>query len=71
MEATPVRPAWSGKEAPMWVYDGEQWTEEGGSNTKPKPETVAIRIEEFLPELQILEIVQIPKTNPMPPFPLP
>ncbi|HEY3057050.1 MAG TPA: hypothetical protein VGK31_14080 [Thermoanaerobaculia bacterium] len=55
----------------MWVYDGEQWTEEGGSNTKPKPETVAIRIEEFLPELQILEIVQIPKTNPMPPFPLP
>jgi hypothetical protein len=55
----------------MWVYDGEQWTEEGGSNTTPKPETIAIRIEEFLPELQVVEIMPVRNTNRVPPFPLP
>jgi hypothetical protein len=70
MEGTPARPAWSGKEAPMWVFDGEQWTEEGGSNTTPKPETVAIPMDQYLPELQ-LEIVRVPNPNPVPPLPLP
>jgi hypothetical protein len=56
----------------MWVFDGEQWTEEG-SEQKSKPEQQKqIPIGEMLPELQVLEIVQVPKTNnPVPPFPLP
>lgn len=55
----------------MWVFDGEQWTEEDATNGTTKPETVAFRIEEFVPELQVVEIVQVPRTNPVPPLPLP
>ncbi len=55
----------------MWVFDGEHWTEEGGSNTTPKPETVAIPMDQYFPELQVIEIVQVPKTNRVPPLPLP
>ena len=51
----------------MWVFDGEQWTEEGGSSEqKPKAEQV-FRIEEFQPELQIVEVVPtVPRTNRIP-----
>jgi len=61
-----------GKEAPMWIYDGEQWTEEGGSAKANKTEqTQQLRIEDmFLPELQV-EIHRVPRTNPVPPFPMP
>jgi hypothetical protein len=54
----------------MWVFDGEEWTEEGATPEKKAPETM-LRIEEFVPELQILEIVPVPRTNKVPPFPLP
>ena len=55
----------------MWVFDGEKWTEEGGSSEqKPKAEQV-FRIEEFQPELQIVEVVPtVPRTNRIP-VPLP
>ena len=56
----------------MWVYDGEEWTEEGGER---KPETTPSRLPqgEFVPELQVIEIVQVPTVKPsyVPPFPLP
>jgi hypothetical protein len=56
----------------MWVFDGEEWTEEGATESKRQPEQpMPMRVEEFLPELQVIEIVQNPKTNPIPPFPLP
>lgn len=55
----------------MWVYDGEEWSEEGATTDKGKPESIAIRIEEYMPELQIVEIIQTPQTNRVPPFPLP
>ncbi len=57
----------------MWVFDGEEWTEEGGSSesTSKKPETMTtLRIDELVPELQVIEIVQVPRTR-VPPFPLP
>lgn len=58
----------------MWVFDGEEWTEEGGS-TEPKssrPEIDPRRFDEFVPELQVIEIVQIPRTGTqVPPLPLP
>ena len=52
----------------MWVFDGEQWTEEGGSTDKtPKAEQKQFRIEEFLPELQVVVVVPtVPRTNRIP-----
>jgi hypothetical protein len=55
----------------MWVYDGEEWTEEGAER---KPETTPrLPQGEFVPELQVIEIVQVPTVRPsyVPPFPLP
>jgi len=61
----PERPA---RRFLMWVFDGEQWTEEGGSTDKtPKAEQKQFRIEEFLPELQVVEVVPtVPRTNRTP-----
>lgn len=67
--ATPAS-EWKGK-APMWVFDGEQWTEESGSEQK-KNEKQILRYEEFMPELQVIEIVPVPAPAPRNvPFPLP
>ena len=51
----------------MWIYDGEEWTEEGASETKPRetqPPT-----EQFYPELQVVEIVPVPVPNYVPQMP--
>ena len=57
----------------MWIYDGEQWTEEGGSEKAKKAEQTRQHLIEdmFLPELQVVEITRIPRTNHVPPFPMP
>jgi hypothetical protein len=59
----------------MWVFDGEEWTQDDGSEwpkSNAKPETARQRVDEFVPELQVIEIVQIPKKDmPVPPLPLP
>lgn len=65
------RPAQGRKEARMWVYDGEEWTEEGAGDKAKTPEQQRPRYEEMMPELQVIEIVPVPKSNPVPPFPLP
>jgi hypothetical protein len=55
----------------MWVFDGEDWTYEGGSPRKPAPETeTPEEVEEFYPELQIVE-VPVHREQPIPPFPIP
>ena len=54
----------------MWIFDGEEWTQEGGSEEKRKPETVTVPYDMFLPELQVIEVVQTPHKQ-IPPFPLP
>ena len=54
----------------MWVFDGEEWTEEGVSEKTKVDAGRQIPMNEFVPEL-LIEIVQVPKTNPIPPFPLP
>lgn len=53
------------KEAVMWTFDGEEWTEEGGAqNTGRKPETsLPPRWEETMPELQVIEIEHVPPTT--------
>lgn len=54
----------------MWIYDGEQWTEEGASGSETKPEKRPQYDEMFYPELQVVEVViPVPKTNYVPPFP--
>ena len=56
----------------MWVFDGEEWTQEGAGETKQTVETpMPVRADEFMPELQVIEITQVPRTNHVPPFPLP
>ena len=58
----------------MWIYDGEQWTEEGVNEHESKPETQpgqAPRPEEmYQPELQVIDIVPVPKPTYVPPFPM-
>jgi hypothetical protein len=57
----------------MWVYDGEEWTEEGGSSGERKPEPALPLFGEMMPELQVIEIEYVPtkpRTNYIP-VPLP
>ena len=54
----------------MWVFDGEEWKQDDGGDEKRKPETATVPYDAFAPELQVIEIVQVPKA-PVPPFPLP
>jgi hypothetical protein len=59
----------------MWVFDGEEWTQDDGSIGGPgKPDTKRPRYDEGMPELQVIEVEIVPvpsKPNPIPPFPLP
>ena len=60
----------------MWVFDGEEWTQDDGSIGGPgKPnDAKRPRYEEQMPELQVveLEIVPVPtRQTPILPFPLP
>ena len=56
----------------MWVFDGEEWTQEnGGERSNAKPEVLRQWVDEFVPELQVIEIVEIPRKHPVPPLPLP
>lgn len=59
----------------MWIYDGEQWINEGVSETdKQRPETIMPRHgEELYPELQVVEveIVPVPRTHYVPHYPHP
>lgn len=54
----------------MWVFDGEEWTDQSGSDRKP--ETTALPMwDESMPELQVIEILPPTRKNEIPPFPLP
>ena len=57
----------------MWIYDGEQWIEEGvNDKTTKTDQDQAPRPEEmYQPELQVIEIVPVQKPNYVPPLPLP
>ena len=67
---TPVIPARSQKGRPMWIYDGEQWTEEGVNGHETKPEQTPQPEEMYQPELQVIEIVPVPKPTYVPPLPM-
>ncbi|HXH38589.1 MAG TPA: hypothetical protein VNN08_08170 [Thermoanaerobaculia bacterium] len=62
----------------MWTYDGDQWIEEGVTETdktdRQRPESIMPRHgEEMYPELQVVEIqiVPLPQTNYVPRYPHP
>ncbi|MGH9456481.1 MAG: hypothetical protein ACRD2J_02460 [Thermoanaerobaculia bacterium] len=52
----------------MWVFDGEQWIQEGAPEAR-KPELPEIDLERLVPELQIVEI-PVPRKQDIPPFPI-
>ncbi len=54
----------------MWTYDGEGWIEEGASENEKKPEQKPRPEDRVQPDLQVIEIVPVPKPNYVPPFPL-
>lgn len=58
----------------MWVFDGETWTDEGSAATDQvkRPNQNNPHFDEFYPELQVVEIVPVPRINyDVPPLPLP
>ena len=58
----------------MWVFDGEQWTQDDGSfePKTSKPELNRPRYDELMPELQVIEIVPVVRRNTdVPPLPMP
>lgn len=67
------QPAMDGKDDIMWVFDGEEWTQDGGTTTSSAPKAEATRtFDELMPELQVIEIVPLPTKNQwIPPLPLP
>jgi hypothetical protein len=58
----------------MWIYDGDEWFEEGVTETdKQRPATIMPRHgEELYPELQVVEVEHepLPRTEYVPRVPL-
>lgn len=55
----------------MWVYDGENWIDEGrGSDKSRNPEPRRVPVDEFQPELQIVEVPVTRRENTIPPIPI-
>jgi len=58
----------------MWVFDGEEWTQDDGNDWTPaeKRETPRPRYDQLSPELQVIEIVPVtPRNTNVPPLPMP
>ena len=57
----------------MWIYDGEQWIEEGANENETKRDRITPQTEEMhVPELQVVEVEIVPVQKPnYVPFPLP
>jgi hypothetical protein len=56
----------------MWVYDGEEWTQDDGrERPQAKPEIPMRHWDDLMPELQVIEIVPVRKNTDVPPLPLP
>ena len=57
----------------MWVFDGEEWTQEGGGEQQAnRGHEVRWTLDELVPELQVVQVVpQLPKNRDVPPLPMP
>jgi hypothetical protein len=47
----------------MWIYDGEEWIEEGVSKSDDRPDANLPLREQFYPELQVVEVEIVPQTR--------
>ena len=63
MTAALENPRRSSKGHPMWVYDGDEWINEGATVPDAKSDNQNPRREEFYPELQVLEVEIVPPTQ--------
>ncbi len=54
----------------MWVFDGEQWVQEGASGAKAPVPAPELAWEILVPQLQIIE-VEITRDEEIPPVPFP
>jgi len=55
----------------MWIFDGDEWKEEGSGEKHVRTEVTLPMPEEMQPELQIIEVpVTVPRTRYIP-VPLP
>jgi hypothetical protein len=54
----------------MWVFDGEQWVQEGAPEVKAPVPAQEQPWEILVPELQIIEVENTRKEE-IPPFPFP
>jgi hypothetical protein len=67
LHGAPAMPERSGKDTSMWVFDGEEWKEEGGSEREVRTEVTLPMFDQMQPELQIIEVpVSVPRTNYIP-----
>jgi hypothetical protein len=49
----------------MWVFDGEEWTQDnGGLEPTVKPESKRPRYDELSPELQVIEVEIVVPVKP-------
>ena len=56
----------------MWVFDGEEWIEDGERRDERKPEATLPLWDVEMPELQVIEYVPtVTRKNIVPPLPLP
>jgi hypothetical protein len=59
----------------MWIYNGEDWTEDEDSErskTVVRSETPRPRYDEMMPELQVVEVViPVPRNRNVPPLAMP
>ncbi len=55
----------------MWVFDGEEWKEEGGQRRDHPSDASVQQWDPTMPELQVVEYVPTPVRHPdyMPPLP--
>jgi len=56
----------------MWVFDGEDWSDENAAPKRVSPPVVGPPLD-FYPELQIvdIQIVPTPREREYPPMPIP
>lgn len=60
MEAIAGEPVTTRKGRPMWIYDGDQWIEEGANENATRQDATMPRLDEFYPELQVIEVEIVP-----------
>lgn len=54
----------------MWVFDGEQWIQEGGGEQSNPNTTPALDYDRLGPELQIVPEIRKREREEVPPFPM-